>query len=214
MLPSASATTLSLSSFNNNTWGYSVVYSSTNTSTPPTFFDLNNAYMQDSRLATVCNTATTPSSSATDLDTDGTHIGDTNYVPSITMVDKRDSQAYTIRKLADGNCWMVENLRFGATSSGGARAWTTADADLSDSPNSAEMATGIIAETIGGRAGDANGGKLYYRAPSSSGYGDFWSFSPSTTAGQAYVLILSLSSVYRASGLRAAGRSVRCVLAS
>ncbi|MBR3263831.1 hypothetical protein IKF94_01180, partial [Candidatus Saccharibacteria bacterium] len=57
------------------------------------------------------------------------HLGDTNYVPETTMIDSRPSiftktgteyttdgnqvteqVSYTIRKLADGNCWMTENL--------------------------------------------------------------------------------------------------------
>lgn len=29
----------------------------------------------------------------------------------IALTDKRDNQVYTIAKLADGNCWMIENLR-------------------------------------------------------------------------------------------------------
>ena len=39
---------------------------------------------------------------------------DTNFCidePTV-VIDERDSQAYTIRRLPDGRCWMVENLRF------------------------------------------------------------------------------------------------------
>ena len=98
--------------------------------------------MQDSRLSTVCTTATTPSSSATNLDTDGTHIGDTNYVPSITMIDKRDNQEYTIRKLADGNCWMTENLRYGINLDNTPHPWnSTTDPSLTDTnANTTKMA--------------------------------------------------------------------------
>ena len=41
-----------------------------------------------------------------------TNIGDT-----IALADTRDNNVYTIRKLADGNCWMTDNLRLdiGAT---------------------------------------------------------------------------------------------------
>ena len=31
------------------------------------------------------------------------------------MYDIRDNKSYTVRKLADGNCWMVENLRLGGS---------------------------------------------------------------------------------------------------
>ena len=43
---------------------------------------------------------------------------------TITLTDSRDDQAYTIGKLADGNCWMVENLNL----AGG----TALDADKTD----------------------------------------------------------------------------------
>lgn len=33
----------------------------------------------------------------------------------IALTDQRDGQTYAIAKLADGNCWMVENLRFSST---------------------------------------------------------------------------------------------------
>ncbi len=35
----------------------------------------------------------------------------------IALTDQRDSQAYAVAKLADDNCWMIENLRLEATNS-------------------------------------------------------------------------------------------------
>ena len=35
----------------------------------------------------------------------------TTVVPTHTMVDVRDGKAYQVKKLADGRCWMTENLR-------------------------------------------------------------------------------------------------------
>lgn len=35
----------------------------------------------------------------------------------IALTDTRDNQAYAVAKLADGNCWMMENLRLGNTNS-------------------------------------------------------------------------------------------------
>jgi uncharacterized protein (TIGR02145 family) len=32
-----------------------------------------------------------------------------------TMTDSRDNKTYQVRKFADGKCWMVENLRYGGT---------------------------------------------------------------------------------------------------
>ena len=59
----------------------------------------------------ICKASTTPNKTATQLDTDGSHHGDPNYVPTKTLVDTRDNNTYTISKLADGKCWMTQNLR-------------------------------------------------------------------------------------------------------
>ena len=60
---------------------------------------------------TICTNATTPLKTATQLDTDGSHHGDPNYVPTKTLTDTRDNNTYTVSKLADGRCWMTQNLR-------------------------------------------------------------------------------------------------------
>ena len=59
----------------------------------------------------VCAATTTPLATTTQLDTDGSHHGDSNYVPTKTLVDTRDNNTYTVSKLADGRCWMTQNLR-------------------------------------------------------------------------------------------------------
>ena len=74
---------------------------------PRTVFDVQ--YMQD-MSPLVCANTTTPAASATNFDWDGTHKGDTSYVPRTTLTDKRDGKKYLISKLADGNCWMSQNL--------------------------------------------------------------------------------------------------------
>ena len=61
--------------------------------------------------AKVCKESTTPNRTATTLDTDGSHAGDPNYVPTVTLTDTRDNNTYTVSKLADGKCWMTQNLR-------------------------------------------------------------------------------------------------------
>ena len=63
----------------------------------------------------ICKASTTPNKTATQLDTDGSHHGDPNYVPTKTLVDTRDNNTYTISKLADGKCWMTQNLRIAGT---------------------------------------------------------------------------------------------------
>ena len=59
----------------------------------------------------ICAATTTPNKTATALDTDGSHAGDPNYVPTKTLVDTRDDNTYTVSKLADGKCWMTQSLR-------------------------------------------------------------------------------------------------------
>ena len=59
----------------------------------------------------ICKASTTPLATATTLDTDGSHHGDPNYVPTVTLTDTRDNNTYTVSKLADGKCWMTQNLR-------------------------------------------------------------------------------------------------------
>ena len=59
----------------------------------------------------ICLASTTPLATATQLDTDGSHRGDPNYVPTVTLTDTRDNNTYTVSKLADGECWMTKNLR-------------------------------------------------------------------------------------------------------
>ena len=81
------------------------------------------ANMQDMN-PTVCRKTTTPNRTATQLDTDGSHHGDPNYVPTKTLIDTRDNNTYTISKLADGRCWMTQNLRIAG------KTITPADSDV------------------------------------------------------------------------------------
>ena len=92
-------------------------------SSAPQFFRITN--MQDMTTA-ICNSATTPNASATNVDTDGSHDGDPTYVAQRTLYDIRDNKSYTVRKLADGNCWMVDNLKLT-----GSRTLTPANSDVS-----------------------------------------------------------------------------------
>ena len=66
---------------------------------------------------TICAETTTPDNDAANLDTDGSHHGDGTYVPSAILTDTRDDSVYHVRKLADGKCWMVDNLKLGKNTS-------------------------------------------------------------------------------------------------
>jgi hypothetical protein len=47
-----------------------------------------------------------------DYDSTNNGINDNN---TITLVDTRNNQNYRVRKLADGKCWMINNLKIGST---------------------------------------------------------------------------------------------------
>ncbi len=74
----------------------------------------------------ICTDTTTPLKAATQPDLDGTHHGDPNYVPTKTLTDTRDNNTYTVSKLADGKCWMTQNLRIIN------KTITSADSDVTD----------------------------------------------------------------------------------
>ena len=59
-----------------------------------------------SKVASVCSSLTT-------APTDGT----ANLRSVSALTDQRDGETYAIAKLADGNCWMIENLRLESTNS-------------------------------------------------------------------------------------------------
>ncbi len=63
--------------------------------------------LQDtSKVSSICSGLTT-------APTDGT----ANLASVSALTDQRDSQTYAIAKLADGKCWMIENLRLESTNS-------------------------------------------------------------------------------------------------
>ncbi len=78
----------------------------------------NITYMQD-MSTTVCNSVYTPGAyigansefvtSKADYNSKVTTAG-TKYIPQRQLIDKRDNKPYYVKKLADGNCWMDQNL--------------------------------------------------------------------------------------------------------
>ena len=63
----------------------------------------------------ICADTTTPTTSATDFDWDGSKHNNSGYVPRTTLTDTRDNNVYLVSKLADGNCWMSQNLALDLT---------------------------------------------------------------------------------------------------
>ena len=88
----------------------------------PTFGGITK--MQE-MTSTICQAETTPSKTATNTTTE--HSDDTSLVPETTLTDTRDNTSYIVRKLADGNCWMAQNL---ALSPDGNTTYTNQNTDL------------------------------------------------------------------------------------
>lgn len=64
--------------------------------------------MQDPNLAQYCSDTYTPSKDSTTVTFNRLFEGD--LVPRANLVDERDGNYYLVSKLADGNCWMSQNL--------------------------------------------------------------------------------------------------------
>jgi len=70
-----------------------------------TIWDITN--MQD-MTATVCNNTPTPTTAANTFQIAFSTA--TDVVPQTQLTDVRDNKPYYVKKLADGNCWMDQNL--------------------------------------------------------------------------------------------------------
>ena len=88
-----------------------VIFTTVAHANPPYIKDLFTISNMQQMTPTICKNTTTPKEESTTLDTDGSYRGDDNYVPTKTLTDTRDNNTYTVSKLADGKCWMTQNLR-------------------------------------------------------------------------------------------------------
>ena len=113
----------------------------------------------------ICAATTTPNRAATVLDTDGSHYGDPNYAPTKTLVDTRDDNTYTVSKLADGRCWMTQNLRIAG------KTLTPADSDVTtDYTIPASSLSGFISYDTSNAYVDSDGGfYTWYTATAGTG---------------------------------------------
>ncbi len=77
---------------------------------PPSLHTIT--YMQEMTPEICANTTKPIGSLATagNDDWDGSHYGDSNYIPRKALIDTRDNKKYLVAKLADGECWMTQNL--------------------------------------------------------------------------------------------------------
>ena len=109
----------------------------------PSLFEIDD--MQE-MTSEVCAETTTPNASATSFDWDGSHKGDKDYVPRKSLRDSRDGNYYLVSKLADGNCWMSQNLALDLTANTPIIASNNDSTTMSVTPNSTTQTTpGLIA---------------------------------------------------------------------
>lgn len=99
----------------------------------------------------ICAATFTPSASATNLDWTGQYHGDENYVPRVKLQDTRDDKYYTVSKLADGNCWMNQNLDLALTANTALRNTTTdLNTKTSWTPKVTTIASPVAVKSYGG----------------------------------------------------------------
>ena len=99
-----------------------------------------------------------------------------------TLKDKRDNNSYTIRKLADGNCWMVQNLRLIN------KTISSSDSDTSGSFTipASSTSTGTTAGTWG-TANDTNGiNHTAARYNNNTTYGAYYNWYTATAGSGTY----------------------------
>lgn len=123
-------------SLQNGTYSNNIVYTAiSNHIARPTFGGITT--MQE-MTPEICQAETTPhayrdgaphNSDYSNIVSETTreHTTDKNKVPEAVLTDTRDGKTYVVRKLADSNCWMSQNLAIG-----GNRTITSADSDLKE----------------------------------------------------------------------------------
>lgn len=94
---------------------------------------------------TICDTVATPAASVTD-------------VPTTTLIDDRDGKSYTVRKLADGNCWMSGYLAYDLKSGD---TFTPDDTDVQNDWTAAGAGVTIVGNVTSGAWPNDNGLRYY-----------------------------------------------------
>ena len=100
---------------------------------------------------------------------------------SVTLTDTRDNQTYTIKKLADGKCWMTQNLRLASTK---AVTLTPADSDVSSNYPLPQAPTTTSSWGSYNVASDVNQTHLYNTQNSS--YGVYYNWYTATAGTGLY----------------------------
>ena len=86
---------------------YDVTIAIADVTIDPTLFDISK--MEDMN-ETLCHNTVTPLPSATEFTS--VYSEDNTKIPRVTLTDTRNNKSYLVSKLADGRCWMSENLAY------------------------------------------------------------------------------------------------------
>lgn len=109
-------------------------------------------------------------------------IGDT-----VMLIDTRDNNTYRARKLADGNCWMIDNLRLGDSKLQN-RTLTSANTDLNGGQETYNLPN---SSKDGFKSGDYNAENIYVVEADSDKllkvYGGYYTFNAATAGTGANV---------------------------
>ena len=141
------------SSFPGGEYSDVVVFSAIANPVAPSFYRITTMQQM---TANVCSSVQTPEAitgteaEAVLADTYAKYqeYGAGTAIPERTLIDERDGQEYTVRKLADGNCWMGENLRYGINPDDTAHPFVAEDADLTDLPEDPTERANAIAKML------------------------------------------------------------------
>ena len=113
-------------------------------------------------------------------------------VAQALLTDIRDSKTYVIRKLADGNCWMVKNLDLDLSTS---VALTNQNTDLNSKAswtpqNSTQTTTGTVwAEDGGDTARSMDPGNIYFPGGAGTGAADTNGNLAGATSGEPWEFV-------------------------
>ena len=98
-----------------------------------------------------------------------------------TLTDTRDNSSYTIRKLADGNCWMVNNLKLSADTLSANSHSTTLDSTDTDLPSGTTFVVPATSNTNWGGSSYAIAAKIANSNNATYGmYYNWWAAVAST----------------------------------
>ena len=98
------------SSLQSGTYSKEVIFTATAKERPTTFFDITYMHEMSSAICENTPTASSYSITATTPNRTRAEALTGNYIAETVLTDYRDMKTYLVRKYANGECWMAQNL--------------------------------------------------------------------------------------------------------